>query len=149
MPRTLLNIFASAVLMAMAPTTYAETCQESNFNYFEKHRKALDVQYSKLNINAVGAVYYIGKPAYLILDKSIDYTGEAVIGFGEGGPTGVLAQVIVKGGFDAGMSKLNKALGTPQQLALEISANDMARGMQALEDNQRLYKKGLTNLSVN
>ena len=150
MPIVLLVIFNIAVLALITPTkTYAETCQEANLNYQEKHKKELDVQYSGLNINAVRAVYYIGRPTYLILDKFNDYAGDAVIGFGQGGPAGVLAQVIVKGGVDAGIAKLNKFLGTPQQLALEIGANDMARGMQALEDNQRLYKKGLNNLSAN
>ena len=63
-----------------------------------------------------------------------------------GGPSGVIASVVIGQGVDVAMALLRDVVETPRDLAAEIGGRTMERGMQALNKNYRLYRRNIANL---
>ncbi len=119
----------------------------SDSAYFDTREKHFRVFYSRLNINTTRVVHAFGKDAYNLIIKFDDITFDAAEGFGKGGPKMAAINIIKSQGIEAAMLFLNMYLDTPQQLSRELANKAMKDGIRAMNENYRLYKYGLDDLS--
>ena len=138
-----LGVFA--LCPAVQAGEWKGVCWSPHANYFEERSDDLDFTYSRLNVAAVRAVYYGGKPAYSIISNVDDIAFDAVTGLGSG-PWGVVASVVMGQGVDAAVALLRDVLETPQHLAVEIGGRTMDRGIRALNENNRFFRRGISEL---
>ena len=141
----LLIAFALSFIPVAEASEWEGVCWSPHADYFEERSGHLNFTYSGLNVTFVNAVYYIGKPAYLTISKIEDIAFDAVMGLG-GGPSGVVAAVIIGQGIDVGMALLGNMVETPQVMAAEIGGRTMEKGILALNENFDVYRNGVSAL---
>ena len=120
-------------------------CWTPHDDFIEERSEYLDFTYSWVNVNAVRATYFVGKPTYLMLTRLEGAAFDAVTGLG-GGPLGVVASVAYGQGVDAALALLADIAETPQDMATEIGGRTMEKGIRAMNENYRLYRRGLSRL---
>ena len=124
---------------------WEDVCWTPHDDFLEERSEYLDFSYSWVNVNAVRATYFVGKPTYLMLTRLEGAAFDAVTGLG-GGPVGVVASVAYGQGIDAAMALLADIVETPQDMAAEIGGRTMEAGIRAMNENYRLYRRGLSRL---
>ena len=139
-----LGILASS-LGSVDASEWEGVCWSRHDDYFAERAEYLNLTYSWLNVNAVRSVYSLGRPTYFMLSRLEDVGFDVVTGLG-GGPSGVIASVVIGQGVDVAMALLRDVVETPRDLAAEIGGRTMERGMQALNENYRLYRRNIANL---
>ena len=106
------GLVAFLSVMVLCPAVEAGVwkgvCWSPHANYFEERRDYLNFTYSRLNVAAVRAVYYGGKPAYSIISKVDDIAFDAVAGLGSG-PWGVVASLAIGQGVDSAVELLSRS----------------------------------------
>lgn len=141
---SLLGIAALGLWGAEA-RAWTDVCWSSHTDYFERRSEYLEFTYSSLNVTIVQAVYFVGRPTYIAISEIDDIAFDAVTGLG-GGPWGVVRSVLYGQGLEIAMALLRDFLEDPQHLATETGARTMEKGISALQENRRLYGRGVSEL---
>ena len=147
MVRRLTAFFGAVVLgfFGVEASAWTGVCWSPHTDHLERRSEYLEFTYSTLNVATVQAVYFLGRPTYIAISEIEDIAFDAVTGLG-GGPWGVVRSVIYGQGVDAAMALLRDFLEDPQQLATEIGARTMEKGISAFQENNRLYRRGVSLL---